>query len=147
MKTAALLSVIAFGAAAAAPARAPTLARGGGLTRAALLAIAESTAARFGDRHPRDIEAVRSTRGAAGGLIWPGAGVGVDRTPVYVITMRGRFTAYYAPVTGRIFPTGTVISLVVGASGRLRGRELDANLTYRAPPELERLGRVMRLSP
>lgn len=116
-----------------------------GLSSARLLAIAEAVARSCGDRHPYDIEAVRTTRGAAGRVIWPGAGVGADPTPVYAITMRGKFTAYTASPPGGRAPTGTVISIVVGAKGRLKGQELDFNLTRRPEPDLPRLGTVIRL--
>ena len=119
-----------------------------GLTSARLLGIAETTAASCGDHHPYDINAVRTTRGAAAQVIWPGAVVGpLDPTPVYAITLRGKFTAYDALIpAGGHPPTGRVISIVVGAAGRLKGQELDFNLTTRPEPHLGSLGPVIRLS-
>lgn len=118
----------------------------GGFTSSELLKIADAIAAENGDRHPRDIEAVRTTRGAAGDVIWPGPLVNSDSTPVYAITMRGKFTAYNAstPDDGD-FPTGTVISAVIGATGRLRGLGLDFNLTRRPEPDLSKLGAVHKI--
>lgn len=116
---------------------------GAGLTAAQLRGMAEHMARLCGDRHPYAIRAVRTTRGAAGRVIWPGAGVRPDRTPVYAITMRGRFAA--SGGLGPHPPTGTVITMVIGAAGRLRGDELDFNLTRRPEPDLARLGRVIRL--
>lgn len=124
-----------------------TAAGADGLTAGRLLEIAERTAGNNGDPHPYEIEAVRTTRGAAGRVIWPGAGDGADPTPVYAITMRGRFTAYQALLpAGAHFPTGTVISIVVAAAGRLRGEILDFNLTTRPEPDLARLGPVVHLN-
>lgn len=117
-----------------------------GLTSSQLLKIADAIAARNGDLHPHDVRAVRTTRGAAAEAIWPGTLVGPDSTPVYAITMRGRFTAYNAstPADGA-FPTGTVISTVIRAAGRLRSQALDFNLTRRPEPDLSKLGAVQRL--
>lgn len=109
----------------------------GGLTSSQLLKIADAIAAQNGDHHPYDIEAVRTTRGTAGNLIWPGPVKNSDPTPVVVITMRGNFTAYDASTpTDGAYPTGTVISSVIGATGRLRGQGLDGNLTTRPEPKL-----------
>ncbi|HWE11882.1 MAG TPA: hypothetical protein VG365_00140 [Solirubrobacteraceae bacterium] len=115
----------------------------GGFTSRQLLKVADAIAAENGDHHPYDIEAVRTTRGAAGGVIWPGPGVDLDPTRVYVITMRGKFMAYNAstPLDGDLL-TGTVISSVIGATGRLRGQGLDANLTKRPEPDLAKLGKI-----
>jgi hypothetical protein len=117
----------------------------GGFTSSHLLKIADAIAAENGDHHPYDIEAVRTARGAAGDVIFPGGG-GSDATPVYAITMRGKFTAYNlsTPLDGE-FPTGTVISSVIGATGRLRGQGLDFNLTKRPEPDLSKLGTVQKI--
>jgi hypothetical protein len=118
----------------------------GGLRPAQLLKLADAVAVANGDRHPYDIEAVRTTRGAAGAVIWPGAVDDADPTPVYAITMRGRFTAHNAstPLVGES-PAGSVISAVIGATGRLRGQGLDFNLTTRPEPDLAELGAVQKL--
>jgi hypothetical protein len=118
----------------------------GGFTSRQLLKIADAIAAENGDHHPYDIGAVRTTRGAAGDVIWPGPAVDSDPTPVYAITMRGEFTAYNAstPDDGE-FPTGTVISSVIGATGRLKGQGLDFNLTKRPEPDLSKLGTVQKI--
>jgi hypothetical protein len=60
--------------------------------------------------------------------------------------MRGKFMAYNAstPLDGD-FLTGTVISSVIGATGRLRGQGLDANLTKRPEPDLAKLGKVQKI--
>lgn len=116
------------------------------LTSAKLLRIAETAAAHNGDRRPYDIEAVRTTRGAAYRIIWPGASGRPDPTPVYAITMRGTFTGYAASIpAGGHLPTGTVLSIVIAATGSHEG--LDANLTTRPEPNLARLGLIIHLHP
>jgi hypothetical protein len=139
-----LTGVRALTASATQPQKVPRPADG--LTAGQLVAIAKATARRSGDTNPSELEAVRTTRGRAGQLIWPGAGAGSDRTPVYAITMRGKFTAYQAPIpAGGRLPTGSVISIVVGATGRLKGYGLDFNLTTRPEPNLRAVGRLIPL--
>jgi hypothetical protein len=85
---------------------------------ARLDAVAIAAARASGDARPSWIEAVITTHGKALESATPG-----DTEPsgngstVYLITMKGHFTGYDAPVPpGARLPTGAYISLVVSAS-------------------------------
>jgi hypothetical protein len=113
--------------------------------RAALLAAATIVAARHGDSHPYDVEAVRTTHRTAerilcgdceSKLVPPGA-------PVYAVAMRGRFNcnscshpphAHFAPAS--------VITLQFLDPNDLR----NASFGYGGPyPDLDAAGTPVRL--
>jgi hypothetical protein len=100
---------------------------------ARLDAIALAAARASGDSRPSWIEAVITTHGKALESATPG-----DTEPtgnsvtVYLITMRGHFTAYDASVpSGARLPTGTYLSLVVIAR---TFAATDSGLSRHAPP-------------
>jgi hypothetical protein len=110
-----------------------------------IAAFAQHAAAVDGDSHPVGIQAVRTTEDAAMRLMYPGEasvpGATVDTSPVYLVTMHGRFTAYNAPYGIGKPPRGSVYTFTVSAAtGQIR----DINLSDRAP-ELQKAGAVVRL--
>jgi hypothetical protein len=98
-----------------------------------LTAIARRAATLNGDPAPAWITAVMTTRAKALTSATPGDYVpGSARTAVFLITMRGHFTAVNATgPPGAKAPTGRYLSLVVDAK-TFRG--LDAGISPRAPP-------------
>jgi hypothetical protein len=97
-----------------------------------LTAIARRAATLNGDPHPAWITAVMTTRAKALTSATPGDRVpGSARTAVFLITMRGHFTAAGAGPPGAKAPTGRYLSLVVDAR-TFQG--LDAGLSPGAPP-------------
>jgi hypothetical protein len=98
-----------------------------------LTAIAERAAKANGDSAPAWASAVLTTHkkaltSATPGDIVPGAG----NDPVYLVTMRGHFTAYGAsPPSGAALPTGTYLSIVVDAG---TFRVSDGGLSPKPPP-------------
>jgi hypothetical protein len=109
-----------------------------------LTALANSAAAASGDASPQWITAVSTTHAkaltsATPGDLTPGGG-----TEVYLVTMRGRFTAYASsPPPGAALPTGEYLSLVVDAN---TFQVLDFGLSPTPPPVAPaRLGPVTYL--
>ncbi len=92
--------------------------------RAGLLAAAESEASRNGDPHPTQIEAVKTTLGAAWSLSGGSAGAQVGAEPIYLVAMRGQFSCATCSVPHGVAgtPGGTVMTLELpvstGGSGR-----------------------------
>jgi hypothetical protein len=120
-----------------------------GHVRAELLKIAEHAAAASGDRHPYDIEAVRTTHGLAQPLLEGG-----DRSeppsksaPVYVIAMRGHFRCGRCThPSGVRTPSGTIITLELLAPLRAFGGSAFG-LGTMPYPNLRALGIPVRLGP
>ena len=113
------------------------------LNIATLGALALRGAARNGDAHPSKVATVETTHRRALAVMEPGMPVAsVDRTPVYLITMDGRFTAYDAPgLMGSALPKGRHLTIIVDAR---TGQDLDGGLEpYR--PRLSTVGRPVRL--
>jgi hypothetical protein len=100
---------------------------------ARLTALARRTAALNADPAPAWITVVMTTHAKALTSATPGDTVpGSARTRVYLITMRGHFTARMASVPpGAKLPTGRYLSLVVDAR-TFDG--LDFGLSHRPPP-------------
>jgi len=131
-------------AALAAPASIPAGAR------AALLKEARTVAAREGDSHPYDIQAVRTTRVQALRLERDVTVPDCEATPscangpVYVLAMRGRFSCNtcHPPPRDRIGP-GSVITLEIEAKEPLpRWDRFGFGNRY---PNLKALGHPVRL--
>ena len=128
---AALASVLAAAgcgrsaAATGAPVPAPLIGR--------LTAIAHRAATINGDPHPAWITAVLTTRAKALTSATPGDYVpGSAHVKVFLITMRGRFTATEATgPPGAKAPTGRYLSLVIDAK-TFRG--LDFGISPKPPP-------------
>jgi hypothetical protein len=128
---AALASVLATAgcgrsaAATGAPVPAPAIGR--------LTAIAHRAATINGDPHPAWITAVLTTRAKALTSATPGDHVpGSAHVKVFLLTMRGRFTATEATgPPGAKAPTGRYLSLVIDAK-TLRG--LDFGISPKPPP-------------
>jgi hypothetical protein len=125
---ASVLAAAAFGqapVAAGAPVPAQAVAR--------LTAIAHRAAAINGDRDPAWITAVATTRAKALTSATPGDFVpGAARVEVFLITMRGHFTAGDATVpSGAKAPTGRYLSLVIDAK-TFQG--LDFGISPGPPP-------------
>jgi hypothetical protein len=98
-----------------------------GTAAARLTAIAQRAARANGDRHPRGIEFVATTRHQAQALL--GEGI-PQRNPSYLIQLHGHFTGYNASVPpGRKLPTGGVMTLTVNAAN---GAVTDISLTNTA---------------
>jgi hypothetical protein len=96
--------------------------------------IALSLARANGDEHPSLIEAVATTRCAALTVATPGDSVTHGNTAlVYLIVMKGNFTAYAAsPPYGAALPTGHYLSVVIDQ----RSYEvLDYGLSEKPPPK------------
>lgn len=92
LTTAAVMVVLLCAGTAAATPRRSTPATIPSGTRSALLSVAVAIAARHGDGHPYDIEAVRTTRRTAARVL----STGETRIPdpnatVYIVAMRGHF--------------------------------------------------------
>jgi hypothetical protein len=98
-----------------------------------LTMLASRAAKANGDADPEWMTAVLTTHAkaltsATPGDIVPGSG----EARVYLVTMRGRFTAYESsPPPGAALPTGTYLSLVVDAG---TFRVLDFGLSPTPPP-------------
>lgn len=96
-----------------------------------LEAIAARAAKANGDPRPDWITVVVTTHGRAL-AIWGDSEPTGNGATVYLITMKGRFTAYDAsPPAGAALPTGRYLSLVVSAGSF---QVNDANLSPRPPP-------------
>jgi hypothetical protein len=113
---------------------------------ARLTKVAREVARANGDVHASHVLAVATTHAAALRVATPG-----DSTPsvpagmpVYLITMRGRFTAYdSSPPPGGSLPKGTFLAVVVDAT---TFRVTDWGLSTRpSPVRLSSLGRVHTL--
>ena len=113
---------------------------------ARLTKVAREVARANGDVHASHVLAVATTHAAALRVATPG-----DSTPsvpagmpVYLITMRGRFTAYdSSPPSGGSLPKGTFLAVVVDAA---TFRVTDWGLGTRpSPVKLSLLGRVHTL--
>jgi hypothetical protein len=137
---AAAITVIGLGAAHAAS----------GLTPGQLQAIALGHAKMDGEPSPANVRAVTTTHGEAMSLMYPGSPAGAfsdavpDNTPVYLITMTGRFTAYGAMVPrGASLPTGIQETLVVDTQGQVLDFSLRGPTS--AEPDLASAGTVMDL--
>jgi hypothetical protein len=88
------------------PPSVPTVAEPG------LLATLQRAAAQSGEPHPTQIEAVRTTLGAAARLNNSIAGPTLADEPIYLVAARGRFNCGGCSTPrGRKAPTGTVITL------------------------------------
>jgi hypothetical protein len=133
---AAVLAGLAWGWARSPSAAAPPSAAGSPVPASAvsrLTMLASRAAAANGDATPEWTTAVLTTHAkaltsATPGDIVPGAG-GVR---VYLITMRGHFTAYESsPPSGAALPTGEYLSLVVDAQ---TFQVLDSGLSPAPPP-------------
>jgi hypothetical protein len=100
---------------------------------ARLTAIARRAASVNGDSHPEWITAVVTTRDKALTSATPGDYVpGSARVRVYLITMRGHFTAIDGPgPPGAKAPAGQYVSLVINAR-TFQG--LDFGISPSAPP-------------
>lgn len=81
-----------------------------------LTVLAGNFAKANGDSGPRQMSAVRTTRAKAFESAALDGSSANGSAPVYLITMRGHFTAYGAsPPKGAPLPTGTYLSVVVNA--------------------------------
>jgi hypothetical protein len=127
-----MASVLVAGGCGRAPARvagppvpAPAIGR--------LTAMARRAAAVNGDPAPVWITAVLTTRAKALTSATPGDYVpGSARTKVFLITMRGRFTAREVSVPpGGTAPSGRYLSLVIDAT---TFRSLDFGISRKPPP-------------
>jgi hypothetical protein len=100
---------------------------------ARLTVIARGAAAASGDSHPAWITAVLTTRAKALTSATPGDEVpGSARVRVFLITMRGHFTATDEPrPPGAKAPAGQYVSLVISAR-TFQG--LDFGISPRPPP-------------
>jgi hypothetical protein len=79
-----------------------------------------------GDAGPAEIDSILTTRGAADGAIWPGAGTPPDPgQSVYAVTMRGSFNNSQWTPPGVAPQNYNVLTLVVDAA---TGQLVDANL-------------------
>ena len=110
-----------------------------------LTALARRAAAANGDASPEWVTAVLTTHAKALTSATPGDLVpGAGGTRVYLITMRGHFTAYASsPPSGAALPTGEYLSLVVDAQ---TFQVLDSGLSPTPPPvSPASLGRVTYL--
>jgi hypothetical protein len=87
---------------------------------------------------------VRTTHSRALDVMEPGTPVtGADRTPVYIITMDGTFTAYDAsPPAGSPLPTGKHLTMIIDAN---TGQGVDGGIEpYR--PKLGAAGTEIALN-
>jgi hypothetical protein len=111
-----------------------------------LQTFASRVAKAVGDPHPIWVKAVMTTHAKALRVATPGDKVYNRLTqPVYLIVMRGKFTAYAAsvPAGGRV-PTGTYFAVVITTRGF---QVMDDGLSNRAPSmPLSELGPVSILS-
>jgi hypothetical protein len=100
---------------------------------ARLTVLANRAAGANGDASPQWITAVLTTHAKALTSATPGDFVpGADGVRVYLVTMRGRFTAYgSSPPPGAALPTGAYLSLVVDAA---TFQVLDFGLSPAPPP-------------
>jgi hypothetical protein len=97
-----------------------------------LTALASRTAAANGDTSPEWITAVLTTHAKALTSATPGDMTPGGGTEVYLVTMRGRFTAYAASSPpGAALPTGEYLSIVVDAKTL---QVLDYGLSPTPPP-------------
>ena len=113
---------------------------------ARLTKVARQMARANGDVHASDVLAVATTHAAALRVAAPGDSTPSvpAGTPVYLITMRGQFTAYdSSPPLGASVPRGTFLAVVVDAA---TFRVTDWGLTNRpSRVKLSTLGRVHTL--
>jgi len=108
--------------------------------RAELLKIARRTAATNGERHPYDIEAVRTTHGLAERMVEEGneSEPPSKSAPVYVVAIRGHFRCdLCSRPPGARAPSGTVITLELLAPVPKRGSAFGLSSRY---PNLKALG-------
>ncbi len=98
-----------------------------------LTAMADWAARAQGDRAPEWVSVVVTTHEKALASATPGDFVpGSEHTVVYLVTMKGHFTAYNFPRSHRApLPTGTYSSFVIDAK-TFRG--MDSGLSDRPPP-------------
>ena len=102
-----------------------------------LLTTARQAAARWGEHEPREICAVRTTRGAAEEIVLRGSTTDARRDEaVYVIAMRGCFRAERHPVN--VPPAeGPVMVLILGASPEATATSVGISPDF---PDLGTLG-------
>jgi hypothetical protein len=95
--------------------------------------MADRAARAQGDRAPEWVSVVVTTHEKALTSATPGDFVpGSEHTVVYLVTMKGHFTAYNFPRSHRApMPTGTYSSFVINAK-TFRG--MDSGLSDRPPP-------------
>jgi hypothetical protein len=113
------------------------------LSIATIGTLALKAAAGNGDAHPTNVAMVETTHSRALAVMEPGMPIArADRTPVYLITMNGRFTAYdSSPPAGSSLPTGRRLTIIIDAR---TGQGLDGGLEpYR--PRLSTVARPVRL--
>jgi hypothetical protein len=107
--------------------------------------VALRYAAGDGDAAPTDVESASTSMGAASALLDESAPMNVDprtgepfaQTPVYVVTMRGRFVANGVPIPhGDVAPTGSTLDLIVDAKS---GFVISVYITNEAALDLSQL--------
>lgn len=109
-----------------------------------LTALAAQIAVAYGDREPVASSAVATTRDEALAVTVPRSTSREDRTPVYLVVMRGHFTAL-GWQSGAGVPRGTHLFTVVD---RASFSVLDLSIGDRPPPvSLDSLGAVADLEP
>ncbi len=108
----------------------------------ALLATAEADAADNGEPHPTQIEAVKTTVGAAGALNGGTFGGQLGAEQIYLIAMRGQFTCFSCSVRAGSdgSPGGAVMTLELPVTGGAFGRGFPVSY-----PDLGLLGVPVRL--
>ncbi len=96
-----------------------------------LIAIAKTMAKISGDSSPAWVTAVATTYARALSSATPGdTTMEPTNTPVYLLTMKGHFTARGIAPQGAAAPTGTYLSIVVNARSY---RVMDLGLSRKAP--------------
>jgi len=114
--------------------------------RALLRGQALRVAAAEGERHPYDIQAVRTTAGEADRITCGPrchTNASASRTPVYLLAMRGRFSCNTcSPPHGERIGPGTVITLEIPIRASLRYTGFRFGDTY---PNLRAAGTPARL--
>lgn len=113
-------------------------------TQDALWRWALTNSEQSGDAHPYDVKAVKTTYLRAEEVVGGDRSSGqADNATVYLLAMRGHFTASHASVPlGAPVPTGTVSGAIFTLS--LRVTDGFLNRTY---PRLSRVGRPVSLGP